>query len=98
MIPRTLPTSLLLAAVASSAVGQRPDSVRGQLRQTFREVTAVRELAHGRALVLDAFERHVYLADFRTGDTQVIGEQGSADRQYLWPSRLLHLAADTTLV
>lgn len=98
MILRTLLTTCLLATFASSAVAQRPDSVRGQLRQTFREVTAVRELADGRALVLDAFERHVYLADFRTGDTQVIGEHGWAERQYLWPSRLLHLAADTTLV
>lgn len=98
MTLRTLLTPCLLAVWSGYAGAQRPDSLRGQLRQTFREVTAVHETADGRALVLDSFERFVYLADFRTGETQVIGEQGWADRQYLWPSRLLRLAADTTLV
>lgn len=95
---RILFVSFLLATLAGTIGAQRPDSLRGHLRQTFREVTAVRELADGRALVLDSFDRFVYLADFRTGESQVIGEHGGADRQYLWPSRLLHLAADTTLV
>jgi hypothetical protein len=58
----------------------------------------VHELPDGRTLVLDSHERFVYVADFLTGATQVIGEQGWADRQYLWPSRLLRRKADTTLV
>jgi len=95
MMLRALLACFLFGSLASA---QRPDSARGTLRQTFREVNAVRELGDGRALVLDSFERHLYLADFRTGDSQVIGEQGWGDRQYLWPSRLLHLSADTTLV
>jgi hypothetical protein len=81
-----------------NATAQRPDSVTGELRRTFRNVTAVSELSDGRALVLDSHERFVYLADFRTGETKVIGEQGWGDRQYLWPSRLLHRSNDTTLV
>jgi hypothetical protein len=88
----------LLTTVAFTATAQRPDSLTGELRRTFRDVRAVHELHDGRALVLDSHERFVYLADFRTGETHVIGEQGSADRQYLWPSRLLHRAPDTTLV
>jgi hypothetical protein len=85
-------------AWAASAGGQRPDSLTGELRQTFREVRAVHELPDGRTLVLDSHDRFVYVADFRTGVTQVIDGHGSADGQYLWPSRLLHRAADTTLV
>ena len=91
-------TTLLLSTAALTAAAQRPDSLTGELRQTFRAVTAVRELPDGRALVLDSQERFVYLADFRTGNAQVIGQQGSADGQYLWPSRLLHRSADTALV
>jgi hypothetical protein len=90
-------TASLLATLAIPATAQRPDSLTGEVRQTFREVTAVRELPDGRALVLDSFERFVYRADFRTGETRVIGEHGAADVQYFWPSRLLHLAADTAL-
>jgi len=91
-------TTSLLSTLALTAAAQRPDSLTGELRQTFREVTAVHELPDGRTLVLDSHERFVYVADFRTGETQVIGEQGWSDRQYLWPSRLLSLTTDTTLV
>lgn len=91
-------TVLLLSTLSIAAASQRPDSLTGELRQTFREIRAVLELPDGRTLVLDSHERFVYLADFRTGVTHVIGEHGSADRQYLWPSRLLHRAADTTFV
>ena len=90
--------TLLLSTFAITATAQRPDSLTGELRQTLREVRAVHELPDGRALVLDSHERFVYLADFRTGDSRVIGEQGWADRQYLWPSRLLRRADDTTFV
>jgi hypothetical protein len=91
-------TTSLLSTLAITATAQRPDSLAGEVRQTFREVRAVHELPDGRTLVLDSHERFVYLADFRTGDVLVIGEHGMADRQYLWPSRLLHRADDTTLV
>src|SRR5688500_14181657 len=91
-------TASLLLTIAFRASAQRPDSLTGELRQTFRDVSAVRELADGRVLVLDSHERFIYLADFRTGGSQVIGEQGSGDRQYLWPSRLLLLPTDTALV
>ncbi len=91
-------TTSLLSMLALTATAQRPDSVTGELQQTFREVTAVREMADGRALVLDSHERFVYLADFRAGTVRRLGEQGWGDRQYLWPSRLLTIPGDTILV
>ena len=98
MLSRVCVLACVTSVLAAPVAAQRPDSLTGQLRRSFREVTAVQELADDRVLVLDSFERFVFLADFRTGESRVIGEQGMGDRQYMWPSRLLRLADDTTLI
>jgi hypothetical protein len=98
MLCRVCLTSFLLIALAAPVTAQRPDSLTGELRQTFREVRGVLELPDGRVLVLDSHERLVYVADFRTGETTLVGSQGTGEGQYLRPSRLLALKADTTLI
>jgi len=90
--------ALLTVAWAASVGAQRPDSLSGELRQTFREVRAIRERPDGRVLILDSHEMIVAIADFRTGMAQQVGLQGMGEREYLWPSRLFPLPGDTTLV
>ena len=73
-------------------------AANAMLATEFTSVSAVRELADGRLLIVDAGERKLHLADLRTGEARVIGREGAGAREYASPRLLLPLPADTSLL
>ncbi len=67
-------------------------------RAEMRTVSGVRELADGRAIVLDARERKLFLFDWTEGYTTRISREGRGAREYSRPDRLIALSGDSTLV
>ncbi|MEX2182429.1 MAG: hypothetical protein WD771_10335 [Gemmatimonadaceae bacterium] len=68
------------------------------LSHGFTRITAVRELADGRVLVLDARDRALFLADLSADAVQTVGRTGSGPAEYRRPLRLVPLAGDSTLL
>jgi hypothetical protein len=61
-------------------------------------VIAVRELSSGKVLVLDAREQVVKLVDFAAGSASMVGAKGNGPGEYIMPTGLYALPADSTLV
>lgn len=66
--------------------------------EPFTSITAVRELASGRVIVVDFGEKRVQVvsADGRTA--REIGRQGAGPREFLTPSALIPLPGDSSLL
>jgi hypothetical protein len=60
----------------------KPDATLGE---PFTMVTGVRELPGNRAIVVDQFERTVFLVDFSAGARTQIGRQGDGPSEYRFP-------------
>lgn len=73
----------------------KPDA---EFAEPFDQVTAVRELRDGRVIVSDLLARGVSLADFRTGAATAIGREGQGPGEFAFPSGLVPLPGDTTLL
>ena len=94
---------LLAAALAAPLAGQsvpvvslsKPDA---EFAEPFDQVTAVRELRDGRVVVADLLAKGVSLADFRTGAATAIGREGQGPGEFAFPSGLVPLPGDTTLL
>ena len=94
---------LLAAALAVPLAGQsvpvvslsKPDA---EFAEPFDQVTAVRELRDGRVVVADVLARGVSLADFRNGAATAIGREGQGPGEFAFPSGLVPLPGDTTLL
>lgn len=68
------------------------------LSHEFTRVVAVRELADGRILVLDASDRALFLAEFGSTAVQQVGRAGGGPAEYRMPSRLVPMVGDSTLL
>lgn len=95
MAPRTDRRNVRLPALA---LGLAALTTTAGLRSEMTTVSGVRELADGRAIVLDARERKLFLFDWSGGYTTRISREGRGAREYARPSRLIALSADSTLV
>jgi hypothetical protein len=86
--PRRLDLGALLALPALMTFGAAE----------MTSVSGVRELADGRAIVLDASSRALFLFDFGAARTTRISRAGYGRYEYAQPSGLIALADDSTLV
>ena len=68
------------------------------LNAEFSFISAVRELADGRVLVVDRAEKKLVVADWLKRDVTPVGRNGSGPGEYLQPSTLLSLGGDSTLL
>lgn len=68
------------------------------LAAEFTLAGSVRELSDGRLLVVDRSEKKLVVADWGKADVAQIGRNGSGPGEYLQPSSLLALGADSTLM
>jgi hypothetical protein len=64
----------------------------------FTRIVAIRELADGRVLIADGGDRRLYVADFTSGRTLVIGREGGGPGEYGNVGQLFALAGDSTLL
>ena len=102
---RTLPLAALAASFVLALVAEaqslptrtlaRPDARYGE---PFTNLIGVRELSDGRIIIGDLHERTVQLLDLHRGTTKSISREGAGPEEYGVPSRLIPLAADTTLL
>jgi hypothetical protein len=85
----------LVAQAVPSVSLSKPDA---EFPEPFDQVTAVRELRDGRVVVADLLAKGVSLADFRTGAATAIGREGQGPGEFAFPSGLVPLQGDTTLL
>lgn len=76
-----LPASQSIAQSTVDLTG-KPDA---SIKDPFTMVTGVRELPGNRAIVIDQFERLVFLVDFNTGSRRQLGRQGDGPAEYRFP-------------
>lgn len=99
-------TSLFLGgmaalAFASSVQGQqkiaigKPDAAS---KESFTQVTGVRELPSGKVLVVDRSDKVVQLVDLAAGTMMKVGREGEGPGEYGFPSTLLGLPNGQTLL
>lgn len=74
------------------------DSPADEFPVGFTQIRAIRELADGRILVIDASERIVVALNFEDGRYTQVGRHGSGPGEYLSPRRLLAVNGDRTWV
>ena len=96
-------TALVLSSAPLGAQGNPPAPSRlgaaiASLNAEFTSVSAVRELADGRLLVVDAGERKLHVAEWSTGRVRTIGREGAGAREYASPRVLLSVPSDTSLL
>ena len=96
---------LLLATVASQTAAQGTNqkaialsAPNATLDAEFTSISAVRELADGRVLVLDQAEKKLFVADWARGSVTPVGRNGSGPGEYRQPSSLLPIAGDSTIL
>lgn len=83
-------------AVAQEAVTLRAPNAR--LAQEFSQIRGVRELRDGRVLVTDRLEEKLWVADFASSASRVIGRPGRGPIEYHLPTALTPLPGDSTLL
>jgi hypothetical protein len=64
----------------------------------FSTITSVRELSNGKVIVTDVMDRTVQLMDLAAGTSTPIGREGQGPGEYGFPTDLLALPGDTTLL
>ena len=84
---------LILTPCAWALAQQAAETVApaGSIERGFTRVAGVRELTGGRAIVVDASDRTVFIVDFRTGSVAPIGRPGAGPGEYAAPSRVFAL-------
>lgn len=92
---------LLVSAVSAGEAQSRVlqlEPPRDSIAHEFTRASSVRELSDGRVLVIDSRDRALYLADLASGGVQQLGRTGRGPLEYERPTRLVALAADSTLL
>lgn len=69
-----------------------------ELSEPFTQVTAIRELADGRVLVLDAQDKSIQVVDSRLATVTKVGREGRGPGEYSRPQQLVPGRGDSTLV
>ena len=101
LAPSLIALALIALPVAVSAQTvsirtlSKPDA---EYAEAFTNLVGIRELSDGRVIVADAHERTLQLIDLRQGSARVLGREGAGPQEYGYPSRLIPLAGDTTLL
>ena len=95
--PRT-PTAIVGSGESVRMRSVTRSGVSSEMASEMTSVSAVRELRDGRAVVLDATSRSLFLFDFLTSRTTRISGEGAGPREYSRPSHLIALGGDSTLV
>jgi len=73
--------------------------VTGEAQQGFTDLRSMRELSDGRLLVTDRGERALYVISFDDGgEVRQVGRRGQGPREYMVPSKLFPIGADSTLL
>ena len=89
---------LLLFALLQAPVRQvtltAPDKV---LTESFSQVRGIRELANGKVIIVDRLDRGLLAADFTTGTTTKIGQNGRGPLEYSLLASLVPMPGDSTL-
>jgi hypothetical protein len=103
MRPHSALLLLVLAAGPMAAQPARPRTValpapNATLAAEFTLVSGVRELADGRLLVADQREKTLLVADWKAGTTAQIGRNGSGPGEYVQPTVIFALGADSSLL
>lgn len=94
-----LPLSWFPATLAAQGVPVRVlAKPEAEFPEPFTMVAGVRELRDGRVVVADPRDRIVQLVDFRTGNAERIGREGSGPGEYALPQRLVALPGDSSAV
>ena len=71
-----------------------PDKV---LTESFSQVRGIRELSNGKVIIVDRLDRGLLAADFTTGTTTKIGQNGRGPREYSLLASLVPMPGDSTL-
>jgi len=94
----------LTLASAPALLAQEPASIQlgpvtGEAQQGFTELRSMRELSDGRLLVADRREGALYAISFDDGgEVRQVGRRGQGPREYMVPSKLFPIGADSTLL
>ena len=73
----------------------RPDAEHGE---PFTVISGIRELSDRRVLAIDVVERSFVVIDLAAGKRAAVARVGSGPSEYLIPSRLFAVGADTTIL
>jgi hypothetical protein len=100
---RVLAALVTLFPVAGWAQGPTTQNVTltnplAESADGFTSITSVRELSNGKVLVTDVMEKSVKLVDLASGEATQIGREGQGPGEYGFPTELLALPGDTTLL
>lgn len=99
-----LSSLMVLVATPSLLAAQRGPAPRvlgkaaAEYAEPFTQITAVRELADGRVLVLDAMEKSIQLIDSRLAAATKVGREGRGPAEYARPMQLVASSGDSTVV
>jgi len=106
--PAAAPAAALVAALvaamlalAATALAQVPELSLGRrnaaIADPFSDAVGMAELKDGRVIVSDRIEKSFSLADFRTGNRQVLGRNGTGPNEYQLPFGPIRWRGDTLL-
>ena len=98
---RTL--SLAFTLIQPTARAQTPEQLQlrppeARLSEEFTNLTSLRELPDGRALVTDRKEGRLAVVDFKAGTVRSISRKGSGPGEYLDLGPLIPLPSDSSIV
>ncbi|MEO8296152.1 MAG: hypothetical protein ABI613_11605 [Gemmatimonadota bacterium] len=102
--PRVIAGLLLISPMAAAASAQGPSqnltltTPISQSADAFTSITSVRELSNGRVIVTDVMDKSVHLIDLASETSAPIGREGQGPGEYGFPTDLLALPGDTTLL
>lgn len=85
-------------ALAQSGPVRSYSKPLAELSEPYTSVRGVRELADGRAVVVDPRDKIVQIVDFKTGRVVMVGREGSGPNEYQMPSSAFALPGDSTLI
>jgi hypothetical protein len=95
LVLAVLPIASALSQPVPAKVLARPTV---QFAEPFSDIRSIRELADGRAIVVDRISGTVLLVDFNAGSTRPIGRNGDGPGEYRLPASLSKLPGDSTLL
>lgn len=94
--------TVLIALAPEAGAQSVPVASLGQPTATFEkpfdQVTSLRELSDGRVLVADLLARAVTLADLERGTGTSVGRDGQGPKEFGFPTGLVALPGDSTLL
>ncbi|MEO6444891.1 MAG: hypothetical protein ABIZ91_06580 [Gemmatimonadaceae bacterium] len=93
-----LAVAALLPAVTGAQSTRTLTKPDAELAEPFTNVGGVRELKDGRVLLINARDKIVQIADFKSGNAIKVGREGSGPGEYALPMRVLPLPGDSSAV